>query len=212
MSGRPYPATVTVTLNDRSFHGCGESLATPSSSSMLRRGGREKRVVGRIRQLPFARLANPYAPIEILSADHVEAIINGAFTILETRGMRFLEPGSRKLLQAAGAEPVDDLGTMRLDRGLVREKLALVPAQFALRARNRDHDIRIGGRPRLHLGRRTRVRQRPRQGAAAQYARGGLDFLKICRASTSSTRNPAARSRPWTCRPRPGISTFTSRR
>ena len=29
MSGKPYPATVTVTLNDRSFRGCGESLATP---------------------------------------------------------------------------------------------------------------------------------------------------------------------------------------
>jgi uncharacterized membrane protein len=29
MSGRPFPATVTVTLNGRSFHGCGESLATP---------------------------------------------------------------------------------------------------------------------------------------------------------------------------------------
>lgn len=29
MSGRPYPATVTVTLNDRRLRGCGESLATP---------------------------------------------------------------------------------------------------------------------------------------------------------------------------------------
>ncbi len=29
MSGKSYPATVTVTLNDRSFRGCGESLATP---------------------------------------------------------------------------------------------------------------------------------------------------------------------------------------
>lgn len=29
MSGKPYPSTVTVTLNDRSFRGCGESLATP---------------------------------------------------------------------------------------------------------------------------------------------------------------------------------------
>lgn len=29
MSGRPFPATVTVTLNGRSFRGCGEELATP---------------------------------------------------------------------------------------------------------------------------------------------------------------------------------------
>jgi len=112
----------------------------------MRRGGREKRVAGAIRQLPFAQLVNPYRPIEILSADQVEAIIDGAFTILETRGMRFLEPASRDLLAAAGAERVDELGTMHLDRGLVREKLALVPREFGLRARNRAHDIRIGGR------------------------------------------------------------------
>jgi heat shock protein HslJ/uncharacterized membrane protein len=29
MSGKPYPSTVTVTLNGRSFRGCGESLAVP---------------------------------------------------------------------------------------------------------------------------------------------------------------------------------------
>ena len=29
MSGKPFPATVTVTLNERSFRGCGESLTTP---------------------------------------------------------------------------------------------------------------------------------------------------------------------------------------
>ncbi|HEU4517340.1 MAG TPA: trimethylamine methyltransferase family protein [Steroidobacteraceae bacterium] len=111
-----------------------------------RRGGRERRVAGGIRQLPYARLANPYAPIEILSADQVEAIIDGAFTILETRGMRFLEPGSRKLLAAAGAELVDDAGTMHIDRGMVKENLAKVPREFGLRARNRDHDILVGGR------------------------------------------------------------------
>jgi uncharacterized membrane protein len=29
MSGRAFPATVTVTLNGRIFRGCGEALATP---------------------------------------------------------------------------------------------------------------------------------------------------------------------------------------
>lgn len=116
------------------------------STGTSRRGGREKRVAGAIRQLPFARLANPYAPIEILSADEVEAIIDGALTVLETRGMRFLEERSRARRRGAGAELLDEAGTMRLDRGLVREKLALAPAGFTLRARNRDHDLRIGGR------------------------------------------------------------------
>jgi putative lipoprotein len=29
MSGRPFPATVTVTLNGKAYRGCGEELATP---------------------------------------------------------------------------------------------------------------------------------------------------------------------------------------
>lgn len=112
---------------------------------MTRRSGREKRVVSAVRQLPFGRLVNPYSPIEVLSADHVEAIIDAALTILETRGMRFLEEGSRQLLRAAGAESDETTRMMRFDRGLVLEKLALAPAEFTLRARNRAHDLRIGG-------------------------------------------------------------------
>lgn len=102
-------------------------------------------MVSAVRQLPFNRLVNPYAPIEVLSADHVEAIIDAALTILETRGMRFLEEGSRQLLRAAGAESDETTRMMRFDRGLVLEKLALAPAEFTLRARNRAHDLRIGG-------------------------------------------------------------------
>ncbi len=113
---------------------------------MARRSGRERRVVPAVRQLPFSRLVNPYSPIEVLSDDHVEAIIDAALTILETRGMRFLEEGSRRLLRAAGAESDETTRMMRFDRGLVLEKLALAPAQFTLRARNRAHDLRIGGR------------------------------------------------------------------
>ncbi len=102
-------------------------------------------MVNAIRQLPYSRLVNPYAPIEVLSADHVEAIIDGALTILETRGMRFLEESSRQLLRAAGAESDETTRMMRFDRGLVLEKLALAPAKFTLRARNRARDLCIGG-------------------------------------------------------------------
>ena len=94
---------------------------------MARRSGRERRVVPAIRQLPFSRLVNPYSPIEVLSDDHVEAIIDAALTILETRGMRFLEEGSRQLLRAAGAESDETIRMMRFDRGLVLEKACARP-------------------------------------------------------------------------------------
>jgi trimethylamine--corrinoid protein Co-methyltransferase len=112
----------------------------------MRRGGRERRTAGGIRQLPFSRLVNPYSPIEILDAGQVETIIDGALKVLEGRGFRFLEPASREILRKAGAEAIDDAGTMRLDRGLVMEKLALAPKEFRLRARNRERDLHIGGR------------------------------------------------------------------
>jgi trimethylamine--corrinoid protein Co-methyltransferase len=113
---------------------------------MKRPGGRERRVAPAVRQLPFNRIVNPYAPIEVLRADQVEAIIDAALTILETRGMRFLEAGSRATLCAAGAVSDETNRMMRFDRGLVLEKLALAPATFTLRARNRARDLFIGGR------------------------------------------------------------------
>ena len=112
---------------------------------MTRRRHRPKRVAGAVRQLPWQTVTNPYAPVEILQQDQVETILDAAFSVLETQGMRFLEPGSRDLLRAAGAT-VDDASLMvRFERALIEEKLALAPAGFTLRARNPEHDLEIGG-------------------------------------------------------------------
>ena len=59
--------------------------------------------------------------------------------------MRFLEPGSREQLTRAGADVDEDSMMVRFDRNLVREKLALAPAAFGLRARNPEHNLQIGG-------------------------------------------------------------------
>ena len=113
---------------------------------MSRPGGRVRRVVSSIRQLPFQHLVNRYAPIDILSLDQVDTIIAAALGILERQGMRFLEPGSRQLLKAAGAECDEATQMVRFDRALVMEKLAAAPAEFRLRARNPARDLHIGGR------------------------------------------------------------------
>jgi trimethylamine---corrinoid protein Co-methyltransferase len=113
---------------------------------MTRPGGRARRIVSAIRQLPFQHLVNRYAPIEILSLDQVDTIIAAALGILERQGMRFLEAGSRQLLKAAGAECDEASQMVRFDRALVLEKLALAPAEFRLRARNPARDLTIGGK------------------------------------------------------------------
>ena len=112
---------------------------------MARRGHREKRVANRIEQLPWRDVVNPYGPTAVLSDEQTERIIDGALTVLETHGMRFLEAGSRKQLASEGAD-VDEASMMvRFDRFLVKDKLALAPETFGLRARNPAHNLVVGG-------------------------------------------------------------------
>jgi trimethylamine--corrinoid protein Co-methyltransferase len=111
-----------------------------------RRPGRPPRVQGGISQRPWRQLARPYPPTELLSTDHVHAIHEAGLTILEEIGMRVLEPRARRLYRDAGAS-VDEAGMrVRFDRAMVMERVALAPAQFELRARNPERNVRVGGR------------------------------------------------------------------
>jgi len=112
---------------------------------VTRRSRRQKRVVDEIRQLPWRNIVNPYAAIEVLSEEQVETIFQSSLQVLETQGMRFLDPESRRRLTVAGAS-VDEASQMvRFDRSLVMEQIALAPSEFGLRARNPDHNLKIGG-------------------------------------------------------------------
>jgi len=110
-----------------------------------RRSRRPRRSPSAVKQLPWQKVVNPYSPIEVLGADQVETIIDSALSLLQTQGMRFLEPDSRALLAQAGAECDENSMMVRFDRGLVREKLELAPPSFSLRARNPQHDLFVGG-------------------------------------------------------------------
>lgn len=112
---------------------------------MTRRSHRERRVANTIEQLPWRDVVNPYGPTKVISDEQVESIIDGAFSVLEKQGMRFLEPGSRKQLARDGADVNEDTLMVRFDRNLVREKLALAPEEFGLQARNPEHNLHVGG-------------------------------------------------------------------
>ena len=111
---------------------------------MARSSHRKKRVVNAIRQLPWGDVANPYAPIQVISDDHVETIIETALNVLANQGMRFLQPASRQMMQEAGAEVDEAEMIVRFDPDMVREKLQHAPAEFELRARNPEHDLKVG--------------------------------------------------------------------
>ncbi len=112
---------------------------------MARRRHREKRVANTIEQLPWRDVVNPYGPTAVLNESQIERIIDGALTVLENQGMRFLEASSRQQLALEGADVDEDSMMIRFDRDLVKEKLALAPSEFGLRARNPDHNLHVGG-------------------------------------------------------------------
>jgi trimethylamine--corrinoid protein Co-methyltransferase len=110
------------------------------------RDTRQSRGGGGIRQLPWRDIVNPYPPLEVLSADQVEAIHLASLDLLENHGMRILHRGARDVLASAGAT-VDHASQMvRFDRAMVMECIARAPREFTLHARNPAKSFRVGGR------------------------------------------------------------------
>ena len=48
---------------------------------------RKKRPADAVTQLPWQRVKNPYKPIKVLSADHIEHIHRASLEIIETLGV-----------------------------------------------------------------------------------------------------------------------------
>lgn len=106
---------------------------------------RTRRTVGQFKQLAPRQIRNPFPPIEILSADQIEAIHNAAMTILEEIGMDFLNAEAREIFRKAGGTVSAGSERVRLDRGLVMEALAHAPSRFTFHARNPANSLEIGG-------------------------------------------------------------------
>ena len=70
-------------------------------------------------QLPWRNLVNPYAPIEVLSADQVETIHRASLRILQELGIAFLLPEALDILDAAGAEVYHASQFVRFDPQLI---------------------------------------------------------------------------------------------
>ena len=112
---------------------------------MTRRGNRKRRDASTIRQLPWQRLENPYAPIEVLDDTQIERIVTAAFEVLQTKGFRYLDEAARRKLAGAGGVIAEIDGMTRLDPDFVSEHMALAPPAFTLRARNPARSLDLGG-------------------------------------------------------------------
>lgn len=95
---------------------------------------------------PFKQPVNSWSPYEILAADQINQLHEASMTILETIGLKFLDDEALDIWQAAGAKVDRANQHVFIDRGLVDQALETAPSSFTWRARNRAHDVVIGGR------------------------------------------------------------------
>jgi trimethylamine--corrinoid protein Co-methyltransferase len=106
---------------------------------------RRERSAGGIGQLAWAQPRLRQPPVELLSADQIEAIHEASMQVLEEIGIDVLLPEARELYRASGATVAGGSERVRLDRGLVMQAAGHAPGRFTLHARNPLHNLEIGG-------------------------------------------------------------------
>lgn len=96
-----------------------------------------------LQQMPRRRIERRFPPMEIISADEVEAIHRASLRVLSEIGMDFMLPEARDMLARAGAKV--DGERVRFDPAMIEELLASAPREFLFHARNPENTIRLGG-------------------------------------------------------------------
>ncbi len=94
---------------------------------------------------PIARLENPWAPLEILTAEQVERILLAAYRVLEEAGLEIRSAAARAVFTRAGALVDESTQIVRLGRELIEAQLKSAPAHFVLHARNAARHLHVGG-------------------------------------------------------------------
>ena len=136
-----------------------------------------------LEQLPWKQLQHNGGFTEIASDEQLEMIHDTSMRILEEVGIEVLNDEARRFMVEAGAT-LDKNGTkVYFDRGLIMEKIATVPSQFTLHARNPAHSIQIG-HPFINFG---SVASAPNTNSLDGGRRPGnqkdfRDFLKLSQA------------------------------
>jgi trimethylamine---corrinoid protein Co-methyltransferase len=120
-------------------------FAGATTSRARRTTGRRQRASGPP-QLPWSTVTNPYAPMDLLSVDQVEAIHLASLRILEEFGIELMSPAAREALRTQGASVYEATGNVKMDGALVMQLVARAPASFTVTPRNPARKLTMGGR------------------------------------------------------------------
>src|SRR5579863_1888909 len=93
---------------------------------------------------PIPRLRNPWAPLEVLTGEQVERILEACFRVLEEAGLEIRSASARAVYAKAGALVDEATQMVRLGRELVEAQLKHAPERFMLHARNPERHLHVG--------------------------------------------------------------------
>ena len=94
---------------------------------------------------PIPRLSNPWPPLEILTSEQVERILDAAFRVLEEAGLEIRSAVARDVYRGAGALVDDSSQIVRIGRDIIEAQLAHAPERFVLHARDPTRHLHVGG-------------------------------------------------------------------
>ena len=83
---------------------------------------------------------NPLPPIELVSQDDLNRLIDAAFRVLQESGLEFLSARCLDIMEKNGCKVDHATGLVRMDRATVEHFVALAPESFALHARNPERN------------------------------------------------------------------------
>lgn len=116
-----------------------------ASGPVARRRGKAQRSNALVIQPVPPRLENRWRPVEVLSPEQVERIVDAAHAVLQESGLEIRSAQARDIYRKGGALVDDETQMVRLGRDVVEEHLRHAPESFVLHARNPERHLHVGG-------------------------------------------------------------------
>lgn len=117
----------------------------PGSGPVARRRGKAPRAAVQTIEPIAARLENKWSPVEILSAEQLERIVDAGHAVLEDAGIEIRGQKARDIFRRHGALVDDESQMVRIGRDIVAACLSHAPERFVLHARNPARHLHVGG-------------------------------------------------------------------
>ncbi len=126
------------------FSAQNSSVQSKKKTTRRSRGRRRHVATGEFQQRPFSQPVRNAAPVDVASADELEALHNASLKVLSHTGIDVLLDDARERMRIAGASVVPGQLRVKFEPELIMDLVAKAPAQFTLHARNSAHDVVIG--------------------------------------------------------------------